>query len=120
MSKPKYRYVSYDYTFLYEKENGWWFFPTAVKVAAQTIGFDLVSPQPMNEPYGQLYWMDYNTYDDSAATTATATTYTASSSTNTSSNSWYDIYQFEKTKRERQANYFKKVNFYKKLRSRKR
>ena len=108
MNKPKYQYVSYDYTFLYEKENGWGFFPTAVKVAAQTIGFDLVSPQPMNEPYGQLYWMDYNTYDDSAATT----TYTASSSTNASSNSWYDIYQFEKTKANRWNNYFNKLTNY--------
>ena len=119
MSKPKFQYVSYDYTFLRGKENTWTvYFPTAIKVAAQTIGFDLVEEHPMNEPTGQLYWADF-TYDDNAATTATASTYTTST-TGIATNPWYDIYQFEKVKRERQANYFKKVNFYKKLRSRKR
>lgn len=119
MSKPKFQYVSYDYTFLYEKKN--WlgcYVPTAIKVAAQTIEFDLVAERPMSEPSGQLYWADF-TYDDNS-TTAAATTYTQSSSTNATTNPWYDIYQYEKIKRDSRANYFKRSNFYKKLRSRKR
>lgn len=119
MSKPKFQYVSYDYTFLYKKKYGWSvYFPTAIKVAAQTVGFDLVEEHPMNEPTGQLYWADF-TYNDNSTTAAT-TTYTQSSSTNASTNPWYDIYQYEKIKRDSRANYFKRSNFYKKLRSRKR
>lgn len=111
MSKPKFQYVSYDYTFLYNKSSNWDFLPKAVKVAAQTIGFDLVDSQPMAEPVGQIYWMDY-TYDDSVSTAAT---YKPRQTGATNLTTWYDIYQFEKIKRERKANYFKKLNFYKNL-----
>ena len=111
MSKPKFQYVSYDYTFLHKKKDGWSvYLPKAITVAAQTIGFDIVEEHPMNEPTGQLYWADF-TYDDNAATTATASTYTTST-TGTTTNPWYDIYQFEKTKRGRWNNYFNKLAHY--------
>ena len=58
MSKPKFQYVSYDYTFLYNKSSKWDFLPKAVKVAAQTIGFDLTEAKPMNGPTGKLYWYE--------------------------------------------------------------
>ena len=118
MSKPKYTYVSYDYTFLYNHNDSWGFFPTAVKVAAKTIGFDLVEAQPMAEPSGQFFYMDYIPINDSEATTATTATYKSRQSGSTNLNAWYDIYQFEKIKKERQQNYFKRMNFFKNLRQR--
>jgi hypothetical protein len=33
--------------------------PIAMKVAAQTVGLDLVSVQPMSAPLGTLHYMDY-------------------------------------------------------------
>ena len=52
-----FKYERYDYSFLYQgKENFW---PKAVKIAAKTIGFDLVETKPLNEPIGKLYWLDY-------------------------------------------------------------
>ena len=33
--------------------------PKALKVAAKTIGFDLVEEQPMAQPSGKLFYMDY-------------------------------------------------------------
>ena len=118
MSKPKYTYVSYDYTFLYNHNDGWGFFPTAVKVAARTIGFDIVEATPPEPPVGQFFYMDYIPIDDSEATTATTATYKSRQSGNTNLNAWYDIYQFEKIKKERQQNYFKRMNFFKNLRQR--
>ena len=55
--KPKFTYQSYDYSFLEKREGR--FFTTAKRVFAKTIGFDLAEVQPMDEPVGQLYWMDY-------------------------------------------------------------
>jgi hypothetical protein len=34
-------------------------FPIAMKVAAQTVGLDLVSVKPMSAPSGQLFYADY-------------------------------------------------------------
>jgi hypothetical protein len=34
-------------------------FPISMKVAAQTIGLDLVSVQPLPSPSGQLFYADY-------------------------------------------------------------
>lgn len=122
MSKPKYTYVSYDYAFLYNHNDDWGFFPTAIKVAAKTIGFDIVEATPPEPPVGQFFYMDYIPaelhVDDSEVTTATTTTYKSRQSGNTNLNAWYDIYQFEKIKKERQQNYFKRMNFFKNLRQR--
>ena len=115
MSKPKYTYVSYDYTFLYNQNDSWGFLPTAIKVAAKTIGFDIVEATPPEPPVGQFFYMDYIPIDDSEATTAT---YKSRQSGSTNLNAWYDIYQFEKIKKERQQNYFKRMNFFKNLRQR--
>ena len=59
MSKSKYTYQSYDYSFLKPKDS-WWcpYMPQAVQVAAQTIGFDMTTVEPMNEPVGQLFYFE--------------------------------------------------------------
>ena len=116
MSKPKYTYVSYNYSFLYDKNES---FPKFVQIAAKTIGFDLVEAQPMAEPSGQLFYMDYFPIDDSQATAATTATHKSRQSGSTNLNVWYDIYQFEKIRKERRQNYFKRSNFFKNLRQRK-
>lgn len=43
-------------------------FPIAMKVAAQTVGLDLVSVQPMSAPLGILPYMDYQ-YGNTKRTT---------------------------------------------------
>ena len=43
-------------------------FPIAMKVAAQTVGLDLVSVQPMSAPLGTLHYMDYQ-YGNTKRTT---------------------------------------------------
>ena len=43
-------------------------FPIAMKVAAQTIGLDLVSVKPLPAPSGQLFYADYQ-YGDTKHTT---------------------------------------------------
>jgi hypothetical protein len=43
-------------------------FPIAMKVAAQTIGLDLVSTQPMSAPSGFISYIDYQ-YGDTKHTT---------------------------------------------------
>lgn len=60
MSKANYTYKSYDYSFLQPKASVWWstYMSQAVQVAAQTIGFDMATVEPMNEPVGQLFWFD--------------------------------------------------------------
>ena len=57
--KPKFTYQSYDYSFLQPKDS-WWcsYMPHAVEVAAQTIGFDMTTVEPMNEPVGQLFYFE--------------------------------------------------------------
>jgi hypothetical protein len=43
-------------------------FPIAMKVAAQTIGLDLVSVKPLPAPSGQLFYADYQ-YGNTKRTT---------------------------------------------------
>jgi hypothetical protein len=43
-------------------------FPIAMKVAAQTVGLDLVSTKPMSAPSGQLFYTDYQ-YGNTRRTT---------------------------------------------------
>lgn len=43
-------------------------FPIAMKVAARTVGLDLVSVQPISAPLGTLHYMDYQ-YGDTKSTT---------------------------------------------------
>ena len=42
--------------------------PIAMKVAARTVGLDLVSVQPMSAPLGTLHYMDYQ-YGNTKRTT---------------------------------------------------
>ena len=43
-------------------------FPIAMKVAAQTVGLDLVSVKPMSAPSGHLFYADYQ-YGNTKRTT---------------------------------------------------
>ena len=57
MDKKKYTYEQYDYSFLYNgKESS--IIGMAKRVFARTIGFDLETVQPLDEPVGQLFWFD--------------------------------------------------------------
>ena len=62
-SNGKFTYTSYDYSFLKPKQS--WFeakvLPIAEKVYAKTIGADLTTVQPMNEPVGQLFYFEPTT-----------------------------------------------------------
>jgi len=58
MSKSKYTYQSYDYSFLCDHPTNKWYIKLAQKVVANTIGFDLDEVRPMDEPVGQLFWFD--------------------------------------------------------------
>ena len=78
--KPKFTYQSYDYSFLQPKDS-WWstYMPQAVQVAAQTIGFDMTTVEPMNEPVGQLFYFEptvtATTTTDGGQITATTAVY---------------------------------------------
>ena len=56
--KKKFNYQKYDYSFLREKNDKYHWLPRAIKVAAQTIGFDLTEAKPMDKPIGKLFWAD--------------------------------------------------------------
>ena len=56
--KKKFNYQKYDYSFLYKKNDKYHWLPRAIKVAAQTIGFDLTEAKPMDRPIGKLFWVD--------------------------------------------------------------
>ena len=80
--KTKFIYQSYDYSFLKPKDaySRWEvYFPQGVRVAYQTIGFDMATVEPMNEPVGQLYYIDpvviATTTDDGGQITATTAVY---------------------------------------------
>ena len=115
--KPKFTYVSYDYSFLHKKEDTWEIlFPNFVKVAAKTIGFDLVETQPMDEPSGQLFWLDPIMADEESS----ATTYTTDDNpTMEFVRNWdmllKDYRTKEEMKRRKTSSYFKKSNFFKNL-----
>lgn len=64
MAKGKFKYQSYDYSFLEPKDS--WYLSAAKRICAKTIGYDITTTQTMNEPSGQLYWV--------APTFTTATT----------------------------------------------
>lgn len=118
--KPKFTYVSYDYSFLYKKEDTWEIlFPNFVKVAAKTIDFDLVEPRAMDEPTGQLFWFDPIMTDEEPSAT-TATTYTTDDSpTMEFVRNWdmllKDYRAKEEMKRRKTSSYFKRFNFFKNL-----
>jgi hypothetical protein len=50
----------YQYTSLQSQTTTSSNFPISMKVAAKTIGLDLVSVQPMSAPLGTLHYMDYD------------------------------------------------------------
>lgn len=56
--KKKFNYQKYDYSFLHKKNDKYHWLPRAIKVAAQTIGFDLTEAKPMDRPIGKLFWVD--------------------------------------------------------------
>lgn len=76
-TKRKYTYQSYDYSFLNGHLTDKWSItlPRAVSAAARTIGFELTEVHPMNEPVGQLYWIDSIDVTNNAESTVTTTTY---------------------------------------------
>ena len=112
-SNGKFTYTRYDYSFLKPKQS--WFeakvLPIAEKVYAKTIGADLTTVQPMNEPVGQLFWFD-----------PIITTDTGPSKPTTISNRQQLIDTYEgyraRLKAERTREYFKRKNYFKKIRNR--
>jgi len=138
--KPKFTYQSYDYSFLKPKDS-WWhsYMPQAVQVAAQTIGFDMTTVEPMNEPVGQLFYFEPTV---TATTTTdggqiTATTYetlsdaittvsnhiTRSSSMRTSNYTVTNaavsraLKSTENRRREGRAKFFARRNYFRNLRN---
>lgn len=139
--KPKFNYQSYDYSFLKPTDvYGTWevYFPNAVRVTSQTIGFDMATVEPMNEPLGQLFYFEptvtATTTDDGGgqitATTAVyePITYDAADSTTTvsnnrtryltNSNAIRTLRSAEISRRRNyRARFFARRNFFKNLRS---
>jgi len=56
--KNSYDYATIEYTTI-NNEFDFNLFPVAIKVAAKTIGFDLVAVQPMSAPIGHIISFDY-------------------------------------------------------------
>jgi len=54
----KFKYQSYDYSFLKPKISDPCYIHNAIRVAARAIGFDTTEVHTMDEPVGQLYWLD--------------------------------------------------------------
>lgn len=55
----KYKYYSYDYSFLRNKKIDYnWFFSTARKVFSQTMALNIISVRPMSLPTGQIFYTD--------------------------------------------------------------
>lgn len=52
--KKKFNYKHYDYSFLIKKDN----VSFVKRVFAKTIGYDLTTVRPMNEPVGRLFYFD--------------------------------------------------------------
>ena len=146
-SNGKYTYTSYDYSFLKPKQS-WFeakVLPIAEKVYAKTIGADLTTVQPMSEPSGQLFWLDTSftaaaepdntasaTTNDSVSAVATrildASNAIAEKSSKGNANYMivnpsifydYDYSGYRKKLREeRTREYFKRKNYFKKIRNR--
>jgi len=69
MAKGKYTYQSYDYSFLQQGPK----IPFFQKVCAKTIGYDLATVKPMNAPTGQLFYFDPIMTTDSTTTNENVT-----------------------------------------------
>ncbi len=125
------------------------YMPHAVEVAAQTIGFDMTPVEPMNEPVGQLFYFEptitaTTTDDGGGQITATTAVYepityetlsdaittvsnhiTRSSSMGTSNYAVTNavvsraLKSTENRRRNNQARFFARRNFFKNLRSKK-
>ena len=54
--KNTYEYSTIEYTTINNNAN---LFPVAIKIAAKTIGFDLVKVQPISAPTGHIFSYDY-------------------------------------------------------------
>lgn len=146
-SNGKFTYTRYDYSFLRPKPSFWEskVLPIAEKVYAKTIGADLTTVQPMNEPVGQLFWFDTNftaaaepdntvsaTTNDSVSAVAArildASNAIAEKSSKGKANYMivnpsifydYDYSGYRKKLREeRTREYFKRKNYFKKIRNR--
>ena len=64
MAKGKYTYQSYDYSFLHHGPK----ISCFQKVYAKTIGYDLTTVEPLNAPTGQLFYFDPIMTTDSTTT----------------------------------------------------
>lgn len=112
-SNGKFIYTRYDYSFLRPKPSFWEskVLPIAERVYAKTIGADLTTVQPMNEPVGQLFWFD-----------PIITTDTGPSKPTTISNrqQLIDTYEGYRTRlrAERRRDYYRRKNYFKKIRNR--
>ena len=130
MAKVKYTYQSYDYSFLYSGPK----IPFFQKVYAKTIGYDLVAVKPMNAPNGQLFYFDPIMTTDSTTTNENVTQRITEASNEIERRSSRGRANYmvtggcassimgelnrrrmlERTS-NRTAEYFKKVDFYKRL-----
>jgi hypothetical protein len=116
----KFTYTSYDYSFLRPKPSFWEskVLPIVERAYAKTIGADLTTIKPMSEPSGQLFWLD------TSFTAAAEPDNTASATTNDSVSAFttrltYDYSGYRKKLREeRTKEYFKRKNYFKKIRNR--
>lgn len=144
-SNGKFTYTSYDYSFLRPKPSFWEskVLPIAEKVYAKTIGADLTTVQPMSEPSGQLFWLDTSftaaaepdntasaTTNDSVSAVAArildASNAIAEKSSKGKANYmivnpsiFYDYSEYrKKIREERTREYFKRKNYFKKIRNR--
>jgi len=71
MSKKKYSYKSYNYSFLNKKQANtcWW--EVTFPVVAKTIGFDLIETRAMDEPLGKLFFVEPIMADDTSSSAST-------------------------------------------------
>lgn len=146
-SNGKFTYTRYDYSFLRPKPSFWEtkVLPIAERVYSKTIGADLTTVQPMSEPSGQLFWFDISftaaaepdntvsaTTNDSVSAVAArildASNAIAEKSSKGKANYMivnpsifydYDYSGYRKKLREeRTREYFKRKNYFKKIRNR--
>ena len=146
-SNGKFTYTRYDYSFLRPKPSFWKskVLPIAERVYAKTIGADLTTVQPMSEPSGQLFWLDTSftaaeEHDNTASATTNDSVSAVASRILDASNAiaeksskgkanymivnpsiFYD-YDYsgyrKKLREERTMEYFKRKNYFKKIRNR--
>jgi hypothetical protein len=108
-SNGKFTYTRYDYSFLRPEPSFWE--QIAERVYAKTIGTDLTTVKPMNEPVGQLFWFDPIITTDTGPSKPTIIS---------SRQQLIDTYEGYRARlrAERTREYFKRKNYFKKIRNR--